>query len=284
MIQTDEVDDALPFRVTIGNQITDRELLGEKSMWCLSSDKTEPIIKARNQINSAHRECHLHLPETAIVFFMSKGIEYLCDNHNAQELPEPFPRFLNRCPVWEIAEYRVCFLDGGRGAPQACDTVETLAALGVKNIISVGMFGAFDPQIKIGEIITPDKAFVEEGTSLHYYESLEYSIPSIRLHKIASSKMHIKTYPIVSTDAVYRQTFYKEQLWREKGAVGVDMETSVVFSVSSFLGLNSVGLLMASDVHPLNPDDPKWDWHMTREMRYELSEKSLAVAKQLSND
>ncbi|MFR1562548.1 MAG: hypothetical protein ACLST7_11435, partial [Oscillospiraceae bacterium] len=28
-------------------------------------------------LSSAHRECHLRLPETAIVFFMSKGTDYL---------------------------------------------------------------------------------------------------------------------------------------------------------------------------------------------------------------
>ena len=26
----------------------------------------------------------------------------------------------------------------------------------------------------------------------------------------------------ISTDAVYRQTFFKEELWRSKGAIGVD--------------------------------------------------------------
>ncbi len=247
-------------------------------MWCLPNDKSHAVITASDQIKSAHRECHLQLPETAIVFFMSKGTDYLAANYNAEELTEPFPRFLNRCPIWIISEWNLCFLDGGRGAPQAVDTVETLAALGVKNIIAVGMCGAFTDNVNVGEIIAPKKAFVEEGTSLHYYEAIEAAFPNTGLLDAAVSLLNVHTYPVVSTDAVYRQTFRKEQIWREKGAVGVDMETSAVFSVAQYLGLNSVALLMISDIHPAREDAPKWKWHMTSEMRFHLAEQGLTLA------
>ena len=149
----------------------------EVAMWCLSDDQSKSIITAAEQIHSAHHDCHIHLPQTAIVFFMSKGTDYLAEQYHALEIEEPFPRFLNRCPIWVIDKLQVCFLDGGRGAPQAADTIETLAVLGVKNIVAVGMFGAFSNAVRLGEVITPEKAFVEEGTSLHYYESIEASFP-----------------------------------------------------------------------------------------------------------
>lgn len=250
-------------------------------MWRLPDDNSKAVISASEQIHCAHRECHLRLPETAIVFFMSRGTDYLAGHYPAEELSEPFPRFLNRCPIWEIREENLCFLDGGRGAPQAADTVETLAALGVKTIIAVGMCGAFDERIHLGEIIAPQKAFVEEGTSLHYYESIDASFPDNNLFDIATSLLNINTYSVVSTDAVYRQTFCKEQLWRKNGAVGVDMETSAVFSVSHHLGLRAVALLMASDIHPIRPDAPKWEWHMTKEMKDHLAEKGITFARQI---
>ena len=253
-------------------------------MWCNSDDLSEPIITANNQIHSAHRQCDLRLPKTAIVFFMSKGTEYLCKTRAARELPEAFPRFLNRCPIWELPDRGICFLDGGRGAPQACDTVETLAALGVQNVLAVGMFGAFDPRVSLGEILAPEQAFTEEGTSLHYYETIEFARPDADLLQTCVSTLQVKSYPIVSTDAVYRQTFRKEALWREKGAVGVDMETSAVFSVSAYLGVRSAAILMASDLHPLRADAPRWDWQMTTDMRHELAEKSLAAAIRFANE
>ena len=122
---------------------------------------------------------------------------------------------------------------------------------------------------------------MEEGTSLHYYESIEASVPDPDLHRTALSLLKLHAYPIVSTDAVYRQTFLKERIWREKGAVGVDMETSAVFSVSQHLGVKAAALLMASDLHPLHPEAPKWEWLMSTEMRRELTEQSLLLAKQL---
>lgn len=248
-------------------------------MWCLPNDHSKAVITAKEQIHSAHRECRLHLPETAIVFFMSKGTDYLIAHYEAEELEEPFPRFLNRCPIWQIKDLQVCFLDGGRGAPQAADTVETLAALGVKNIIAVGMCGAYDEKVRVGEIIAPRKAFVEEGTSLHYYESIEASYPNAELLDMVTSSFSVCDHPIVSTDAVYRQTFEKERLWREKGAVGVDMETSAVFNVARYLGIKAVALLMVSDIHPMEPGAPKWEWHMTREMKYHLAEQGIMLAK-----
>ena len=250
-------------------------------MWCLSNDSSKAVITAAEQITSAHRGCCLRLPETAVLFFMSKGTDYLIEHYNTEEMAEPFPRFLNRCPIWKIKDLDMCFLDGGRGAPQAVDTVETLAALGVKNIIAVGMCGAYDENVRVGEIIAPQKAFVEEGTSLHYYESIEASYPNGDLLEMATASLSISNYPIVSSDAIYRQTFDKEQLWREKGAIGVDMETSAVFSVAQYLGLKAVALLMVSDIHPIKPGAPKWEWHMTKDMKYHLAEQGIALAKKL---
>lgn len=250
-------------------------------MWRLPNDYSQSVITASEQILSSRNECWLHLPETAVVFFMSKGTDYLIEHYETEEMPELLPRFLNRCPVWTIPKLNLCFLDGGRGAPQAVDTLETLHALGVKNIIAVGMCGAYTENVVTGEIIAPQKAFVEEGTSLHYYESVEVSYPDDDLLNMTLSFSCIHHYPIVSMDAVYRQTFSKEQLWREKGAVCVDMETSAVFSVAKYLGVKAVALLMVSDLAPLNPDAPKWKWQMTEDMREQLAEQAIALAQKL---
>lgn len=36
---------------------------------------------------------------------------------------------------------------------------------------------------------------------------------------------------------------------------------------------------MVSDIHPIDSDSPKWEWHMTEEMRYRLAEQGVALAK-----
>lgn len=133
------------------------------------------------------------------------------------------------------------------------------------------MIGGFAEDIHVGDIVIPDRAFVEEGTSLHYYEKIEYSTPSVGLfsnlvdyipnHRVAS---------IVSTDAVFRQTFFKEQLWRDKGCVGVDMETSALLSVGKYLGLEVASVLIVSDKHPICEEQEVWEWKMTKELRKQM--------------
>ena len=253
-------------------------------MWKHSDDHTAPVLTAKAHIESCHTESEkMILPDTAILFFMSGGVEHLCENYEVQLLNEKFPRFLRQCPVYALKEKGICFLNGGSGAPMAADTLETLAVLGVKRIFAVGMFGAFSDKITCGEVIVPDKAFVEEGTSLHYYESIEYAQPDQVLSRTFAGELGVRSYPVISTDAVYRQTFYKEQLWRRKGAVGVDMETSALFSVGKYLGLQTAAALIASDRHPLAENDVKWEWHITRERKTALFEAGLHAVLRASS-
>ena len=178
-------------------------------------------------------------------------------------------------PVVSLPETAILFYM--HSAPQAVDTIETLAVLGVKRVVTVGMCGGFSEQVAVGDILVPDKAFVEEGTSLHYYEQIDFARPDEQLFEQLQNIPEAKVLPIVTTDAVYRQTFYKEQLWREKGAVAVDMETSALWSVGKFLGLQVASVLMISDRHPLREGDPTWEWKMTMEMRWRLFERVMEI-------
>ena len=210
---------------------------------------------------------------------MSKAIDYLKENQDVIQMEALFPRFLNKCPIYEIKDLNICFLDGGRGAPQAVDTIEILKALGVKTVISVGMCGAYASCVNIGDILIPRKAFVEEGTSLHYYEPIEYARPNFELYKKAMSLLKAKDDPIVSVDAIYRQTVNKERLWIQKGAVGVDMETSALFSVGKYLDMDVVALLFVSDLHGVNAKNKKWQWAVTDKMRYKFVDQVIELVK-----
>lgn len=242
-------------------------------MWTYPDDRTPGVITAAAHCRSEHggMDCP-RLPDTAVLFYMHSGPDYLLQTRRCRLLMDKLPRFLQGGPVYQLGETGICFLDGGRGAPQAVDTLEILAALGVKRVISVGMCGGFSPEVALGDILTPPKAFVEEGTSLHYYTSIAHAAPDPVLWQRLCAIPGSKALPIVSTDAVYRQTFYKEQRWREQGAVAVDMETSALFSVGVYLGIAVASVLMISDVHPLHPGAAPWSWEMTASMREQLFE------------
>ena len=79
-------------------------------MWCLPNDSSKAVITAAEQINSAHRECHLHLPETAVVFFMSKGTDYLIEHYDTEKMTEPFPPLSQSLPYLEDNGFELVFL------------------------------------------------------------------------------------------------------------------------------------------------------------------------------
>lgn len=255
-------------------------------MFKIKSDNTEPVISAVQHIESCRKwsSNKNDFPKTAVLFFMHGGVEYLLENYDCKLLTDKFPRFLNSCPVYKVKDYDFCFLSGGHAAPQAVDTLETLKALGTEKVITVGMYGAFSNLVDCGDIVIPSKAFVEESTSLHYYDSIEYSTPDKNLHKQALEYFKANNYSIVSTDSVYRQTFLKEQEWRDKGAVGVDMETSALFSVGKYLGIDVVSILIASDKHPKSPNEQKWHWNMPKEKRISFFNKCIDFVKSICTD
>ena len=137
------------------------------------------------------------------------------------------------------------------------------------------MCGAFSEELRAGDILVPPLAFSEEGTSRHYFEQTDSFAPGREAYAELCKIPDCKNLPIVSTDGVYRQTFYKEALWREKGAAAVDMETSAVLAVTQYLGISAAAVLMVSDCHPLYDGAPAWKWHMTKEMRQELFKKTI---------
>ena len=107
-------------------------------MWKIPTDTSEAIITAQKHVASQSHvrgndgAAALRLPETALLFYINRGDEYMLSHYETQLLTDKFPRFLRACPVYQVKTHnRLCFLDGGRGAPHAVDTLETLAALGV---------------------------------------------------------------------------------------------------------------------------------------------------------
>lgn len=233
-----------------------------------ADDHTPPVFTAERHIHSKHVSGPgVCLPKRAVAFCLGRGLPLLEERFDARPLMESLPGFITHSPVLKVRDREnLCFLDGGRGAPQAACTVETLHALGVTELLVVGLCGAFGEDVEVCDVLLPERLLCEEGTSRHYFPDPEFVRPEPVLPpKEAASFLvrrgfSVKRRDTVTTDAVYRQTFYKEALWREKGCGGVDMEASAMASLCGYYGMKCSVLLMASDKHPLSPDAPPWNW------------------------
>lgn len=259
--------------------------------WHILGDNTLPVITAKKHINSSHgNKSANELAETCVVFEIGIAMNFIEENYNTITLSEELPCFLYSPKCVKIKGIdNVCFTRGGYGAPSAVDTLETVIALGVKKVIVAGMCGCFDKDTNVGNLIIPHKVLSEEGTSHHYFSDYEYSYPNSDLYNLAiehfKKSFCVITNATVTCDAVYRQTFKKEALWREKGCIGVDMESSALLAVARYYDIPAVTLLLASDKHPLSLDETDWKWGNPdfSEIKKQFIKEIIEFAKVVAN-
>lgn len=239
--------------------------------WFDPEDRSKPVISPPEQIRSKYPEMQVPvLPARAVVFCMGRGLPVLKEMYSCEQIMEKLPGFITHSEVLGVKDIPgVCFLHGGYGAPQVACTIETLHVLGVKEVILVGLCGGFDQELSVGDVLLPGKILSEEGTSLHYREASGFAevSPPVPFGEAASffrgRGYRVWQKDTVTTDAVYRQTFHKEKIWRDMGCAAVDMEASALVNICNLYGIGNMVILMVSDRHPLCEDDPEWKWGCT---------------------
>ena len=242
--------------------------------WYIKNDKTEGVITAKKHLESkGHKDIEVkRLPKNIIIFCMSKWDKILQEEFEAELYLEKLKQFLGSTPVYKIPNIDDwCFVHGGPGAPLCADAVETVHALGAERIVLIGMVGGFGLDCKPGDVVVPNKILSREGTSIHYTGRKNWAVnPQDEklcdyLHKCG---FNVSNQPTVSCDAVYRQTFAKENKWRKMGCIGVDCEGSAVLNVAKFLGIMAECIFVVSDKHPENENAVKdWQWGIDYEDR-----------------
>ncbi|MCB2146486.1 MAG: nucleoside phosphorylase [Deltaproteobacteria bacterium] len=139
------------------------------------------------------------------------------------------------------------------GAPYAAMIVESLGVWGVEKILFIGWCGAVSRRVKAGDIIVPDSAMVDEGTSGHYCDpSCRVALPARPLvHQARKALQHhgadFHDGAVWTTDAIFRETVEKVKHYQAKGALAVEMELSAILTVAGFREMEAAGILVVSD-------------------------------------
>ena len=139
------------------------------------------------------------------------------------------------------------------GAPYGAMILETLIAWGVTRIVFMGWCGAISKDVHIGDMIVPNGALVNEGTSLHYLRKTMDIVPPSNLilqetrQTLDSARMTYHEGLVWTTDAAFRETREAVLSFQEKGILAVEMELSALLSVGLFHGVDVGGLLVVSD-------------------------------------
>jgi uridine phosphorylase len=139
------------------------------------------------------------------------------------------------------------------GAPYAVMLLETLIAWGVTKIVFLGWCGSISPDVKIGDIIVPNGAIADEGTSKHYLHSGQFPVsPTIRLTEYLKRVLKDQNFffhegIVWTTDGVFRETRDKIIHFQQQHILAVEMELSAVFSVALFRQIEICALVIVSD-------------------------------------
>jgi uridine phosphorylase len=139
------------------------------------------------------------------------------------------------------------------GAPYAAMVLETLIAWGVRKILFLGWCGSISEKAKIGDIIVPTSAVIDEGTSGHYkVDDNRISFPSELMVAKLRAELDQKCFtyhhgPVWSTDAIYRETRDKVENYQRQNVIGVEMEVSALFTVAKFRKVDLGAMVIVSD-------------------------------------
>ncbi len=190
--------------------------------------------------------------------------------------------FMSRHYLGDCGGNRVSLVGPIMGAPYAVALLDTLAAWGVQRFLFLGWCGSLSEQVHIGDIVVPDRAFIDEGTSRHYGVNtpVSHRPPGDLPDQVTTVLGQHHAGAVWTTDAIYRETEQQVRRFQEKNALAVEMEVSALFSAARFRGVELCSVLVTSDLL----HDMHWQPGF-RDSRFKAARKLVgeAILQVLSN-
>jgi uridine phosphorylase len=166
--------------------------------------------------------------------------------------------------------------------PSACTMeLENLRYLGCRRFLSIGIAGALDPSLKIGEVVVLTAALRDDGVSQHYLAPERYATPSARLTEELRDALRARGEPFVegstwTSPTPNRATVSEIATYRDEGVATVEMEAAALFAVGEALGVDVASAVVVSDT--VTPDASTSDYLNALPRLLALLDVALEVA------
>lgn len=172
------------------------------------------------------------------------------------------------------------------GSSVASDCVYFLRFTRCRSIIYAGLIGSLQRHISIGDLIVPTAAYRGDGASRYFVEeaypaaadfSLLLEFHSVLNEFCEACEIDVHYGPIFTTDSFAAETKDFLEIWQSKNLLGIEMETSAIYTVASLYGIKAVAVHVVSD----NPVAEKSFFHKIPEednRRRRLGEEMLIDA------
>jgi len=150
----------------------------------------------------------------------------------------------------------VSVFDSRVGSPVVLDCAYYLRFTPCRKIVFNGLIGALQPPIRVGDVIVPTAALRGEGASKYFVEELYPAVADFELLRSLASTLddvygatdHTVHYgPVYTTDAFAAETDEFLEVWRDRNLLGIEMETSVVYTIAALYGMKAVSFHVVSD-------------------------------------
>jgi uridine phosphorylase len=191
-----------------------------------------------------------------------------------------------RHPIWRLERHgqEIAVLHPGVGAPLAAAFLEEAIALGARKVVACGGCGAISPDVGAGDIVIPNAAVRDEGTSFHYLPAARQVEADLAAVAVAAAVLDergvaYQVGKVWTTDGLFRETRAKVERRRAEGCLVVEMETAAFFAVARFRGIQFTQLLYGGDDLTGEAwDEREWTVSPSRRLTFELA---LEVASRL---
>ncbi|MBN1869597.1 MAG: hypothetical protein JW847_03355 [Candidatus Omnitrophica bacterium] len=148
---------------------------------------------------------------------------------------------------------KITSINGGRFSADTAITTEILCSAQARTMVRIGSCGALNENIKIGDLIVADSAIRGEGVTPYYVDdpkfqpSADKNLTDALYESAKASGYKVHRGRVWSTDAILRET--REYVGKaiNKGAIAVDMVTSVFLTICQLYKIPATAILAVSD-------------------------------------
>ncbi|OWR30102.1 purine-nucleoside phosphorylase [Saccharibacillus sp. O23] len=149
---------------------------------------------------------------------------------------------------------RISVQGSGMGIPSfAIYANELISEYGVKNLIRVGTCGGMQESVRVRDVILAQAACTDSSMNRNTFPGFDFApIASFGLLKEAYERavekgLNVHVGNILSSDIFYRDDKTVTTKLMEYGVLGVEMETTALYSLAAKFGVNALTILTVSD-------------------------------------
>ncbi len=142
------------------------------------------------------------------------------------------------------------------GSPGAGDCLYYLRFTPCRSVIYTGLIGALQDWIEVGDLIVSTSAYRGEGASRYFIDEAYPAAADFQLLRRLSEildeihegrEIRIHYGAIYTTDSFASETDEFLERWRNRHLIGIDMETSAIYTIARLYGIKAVAMHLVSD-------------------------------------